>query len=225
MKYSIVLAALTAAVSSLPTPPIPGFINAGPFSLQLDAPDTDLHELYLTIQPSPANPDNGKILAITATSAQANPHFEITYNDPNVDPRFPPHGRLIYTPGSMPEECKFFLCPKGPVSAGYDEAFGPREYVRNNMKALFFPPSPAAVAPSAPAPPTEESETPKGEPLKTWSDFQLDYLGYLTLNGESNWWACPTNYPLGHENTYTSVWWADGMVTDDRCTRVKVKRA
>ncbi|KAK6343583.1 hypothetical protein TWF730_011173 [Orbilia blumenaviensis] len=224
MKYSIVLAALTAAVSSLPTPQLPPLINAGPFSLQLVAPGTELDGKFLTLRPTPANPENGKVLAITATSQDPNPHFDLTYNDPNIDPRFPPAGRLIYTPGAAPEECKFFLCPKGPVSAGYDEAFGPREYVRNNMKALFFPPSPSTAAPSAPEPPVEGGETSNGEPLKTWSDFQLDFLGYLTLNGVSNWWACPTKYPQGQDNIYTSVWWADGSVSDEKCTSVRVKR-
>ncbi|KAF3904710.1 hypothetical protein ABW20_dc0100015 [Dactylellina cionopaga] len=214
MKYAVVLTALTAAVSSLPTPQLPQLINAGPFSLQLDAPGTDLHELYISIQPTPVNPENNKALAITTTSKTPNARFEIAYNHPSEDPRVPQHGKLVYTPGESPEECKFFLCPSKSTPAGFDENFGPVEYVRDNMKAVFFSPPAAEAAPA-----------PKNGPLNVWNDFQLDFLGFLTLDGQSNWWACPTRYPLGQKETYTSVWWAEGSVSDDRCRKVKVRRA
>ncbi|KAF3937397.1 hypothetical protein ABW19_dt0206474 [Dactylella cylindrospora] len=220
MKYSIVLAAIAATVSSIPTPPQQ--INAGPFSLKLEAPGTEYHGLFISLHPTSSHESNNhKSLAITSTSKTPSPRFEITYNHPAEDPRIPPHGKLIYTPGSTPEECKFFSCPPKAIPAGYDEQFGPVEYVRNNMRAVFFPAAgDASLVRTAVG-------TPKNveEQVKVWADFQLDFSGYLTLNGKSNWWSCPTKYPFEAEKTYSSIWWADGAVSDDRCKPVKVRRA
>ncbi|EPS36302.1 hypothetical protein H072_10177 [Dactylellina haptotyla CBS 200.50] len=225
MKYTIALAALTAVASSLPTPQLPQIINAGPFSLQIAAPGSDLHELFIEILPTPRNSENGKILAITSASKTPNERFELQYNKPVEDPRVPQFGRLIYTPEATPETCKFFLCPTQATPAGYDQDFGPTEYVRDNMRAMFFSPGPASPALSAPPPNGQTLDAPKGDQLQIWTDFQIDFNGFLILNGKSSWYACPTKYPLESSEVYTSIWWSEGSVSDTRCQKIKVRRA
>ncbi|KAK6537331.1 hypothetical protein TWF694_011522 [Orbilia ellipsospora] len=213
MKYTIALAALTAAVSSMPTPPKPVLMNAGPFSLQIAAPGTALHDQYININPT-KNVANGKVMAVAAVSKTPSQRFEIAYESTE-------NGRLVYTPEATPDACKFFLCPSPGTPAGYDKNFGPVEYVRDNMRAMFFSPGSAPTSSSAANGPSDSAD----DSLKVWTDFQIDYEGFLTLGGESSWWVCPTTYPLGEGDKYMNLWWANGSVSDDRCKQVKVQRA
>ncbi|KAK6346633.1 hypothetical protein TWF696_006753 [Orbilia brochopaga] len=225
MKYSIAIAALAASVSSMPLNASPKTDNAGPFSLMIDAPGTDFHKLFIEINPTAPNPANNKPLAITTTSMTPSPRFQVAFSDPAESPR---SGRLIYTPGDSADECQFFSCPPQPLPAGYDAQFGPVEYVRDNMRVMFFsPPPPAVAAFSATVPPNEaEPEIkPPTLPLQVWTDFEVDSNDFITLNGRSSWYICPTRYPLVHKTVYTSLWWAEGAVSDDRCRQVKIKRA
>ncbi|KAF3908348.1 hypothetical protein AA313_de0208707 [Arthrobotrys entomopaga] len=212
MKYTIVLVALTAVVSSLPTPATPEIMNAGPFSLRIAAPGSAVHGQYININPT-KNVANGKVLAAAVTSKTPSQRFEITYESTEK-------GRLVYTPEATPDACKFFLCPSQGIPAGYDKSFGPVEYVRDNMRAMFFPSGSAPAGSSATNGPSDSPE----DSLKVWTDFTFDYEGFLTLGGESSWWVCPTTYPLG-QGEKLNLWWANGSVSDDRCQQVKVQRA
>ncbi|KAF3905133.1 hypothetical protein ABW21_db0205953 [Orbilia brochopaga] len=228
MKYSIAIAALAASVSSMPLTIPPKMINAGPFSLKVVAPGTEYHELFIEINPTAPNPANNKPLAITTTSKTPSARFEIAYNDPAEMPNSPRTGQLIYTPGDSANECEFFSCPPQPLPAGYDLQFGPVEYVRDNMRVMFFSPPPPAVAAFAAAAPPNEAQPeikPPTLPLTPWTGFEVDFEGFITMDGKSSWWICPTQYPLVQKTVYTSLWWAEGAVSDQRCKEVKVKRA
>ncbi|KAJ6258287.1 hypothetical protein Dda_7208 [Drechslerella dactyloides] len=227
MKYFIAVAALAATASSMPLTP-PQMINAGPFSLRVEAPGTEFHELFIEINPTAPNPANNKPLAITTTSKTPSPRFQVAYNNPAEMPESPRSGQLIYTPGDSANECDFFSCPPQPLPAGYDSQFGPVEYVRDNMRVMFFSPAPAAPAALSAPPQSNDAEPeikPPTLPLKVWTEFEVDYNGFIILNGKSSWYLCPTQYPLVHKKVYTSLWWAEGTVSDERCKEVKIRRA